>query len=115
LLELCEAPAALFSAQYDERRWPELNEALEKIFATRTLDEWCSLLEGTDACFAPVLVAGEAPQNEHLRSCGAFVKIGDIEHQLPAPRFSRTPGSIAQNGDGKSALERWGVSLENLS
>jgi alpha-methylacyl-CoA racemase len=115
LLELCEAPAALFAAQYDERRWPELNEALEKIFATRTRNEWCSLLEGTDSCFAPVLVAGEVSRHEHLRSRGAFVKIGDIEHQLPAPRFSRTPGSIAQNGDGKDALERWGVSLKNLS
>lgn len=115
LLELCEAPAALFTAQYDERGWPELNEALEKTFAMRTRNEWCSLLEGTDACFAPVLTAGEAPQHEHLRSRGAFVKIGDIEHQLPAPRFSRTPGSIAQNGDGKVALERWGVSLKNLS
>jgi len=115
LLELCEAPAALFTAQYDERRWPELNEALEKIFATRTRNEWCSLLEGTDSCFAPVLVAGEASRHEHLRSRGAFVKIDDIEHQLPAPRFSRTPGSIAQSGDGKDALERWGVLLKNLS
>jgi len=115
LLELCQAPAAFFTAQYDERCWPELNEALEKIFATRTRDEWCALLEGTDACFAPVLTAGEALQHAHLRSRGAFVKIGDIEHQLPAPRFSRTSGSIAQSGDGKDALERWGVSLKNLS
>jgi alpha-methylacyl-CoA racemase len=115
LLALCEAPVALMAAQYDEREWPALNEVLEKIFATRDRDEWCSLLEGTDACFAPVLTVAEAPQHEHLRSRGAFVKIGDIEHQLPAPRFSRTPGSIAQSGDGKDALERWGVSLKNLS
>src|SRR5438067_13723737 len=43
----------------------ELRGKLEKLFKTRTRDEWCSLLEGTDACFAPVLTMAEAPHHPH--------------------------------------------------
>src|SRR3546814_10647391 len=33
---------------------PELSARLTELFRTRPRDEWCALLEGTDACVAPI-------------------------------------------------------------
>jgi alpha-methylacyl-CoA racemase len=52
------------------------------------------MLEGTDACFAPVLQLSEAARHPHLRSRGAFVEVDGVQHTAPAPRFSRTPAAI---------------------
>ncbi|MEQ8695696.1 MAG: CaiB/BaiF CoA-transferase family protein, partial [Bauldia litoralis] len=54
--------------QHDEAAWPALREKLAAIFRTKSRDEWCDLLEGTDACFAPVLGLGEAPDHPHNRA-----------------------------------------------
>ena len=62
--------------------------------AQRTRDEWCSLLEGTDTCFAPVLSPSEAPEHPHNRERGTFTEVAGVVQPGPAPRFSRTPGSI---------------------
>ncbi len=80
--------------QYDQSRWPELKERFTEIFKTRTRDEWCDLLEGTDACFAPVLTMSEAPTHPHNVARGTFVTEYGVPQAAPAPRFSRTPGSI---------------------
>ncbi len=69
---------------------PELRGKLEKLFKTRTRDEWCALLEGTDACFAPVLSMAEAPQHPHNIARGSFVEIEGVVQPAPAPRFSST-------------------------
>lgn len=83
-------PATL-GAQDDPHNWAPGQAALAEIFRTRTRDEWCRLLEGTDACFAPVLSYEEAPHHPHLRARGTFVEVDGITHPAPAPRFSRTP------------------------
>jgi alpha-methylacyl-CoA racemase len=77
--------------QYDQRLWPEMREAIAAAIRTRTRDEWCTALEGSDACFAPVLSFDEAPQHAHARARGAFVEVGGIVQPGPAPRFGRTP------------------------
>jgi alpha-methylacyl-CoA racemase len=72
------------------RRWPKLRERLVALFLTRTREEWCRLLEGSDACFAPVLTLEEAakhPQNIARRN---FVSVEGVVQNAPAPRFSRT-------------------------
>ena len=51
--------------QNDKAQWPALKERLAAIFKTKTRDEWCAIMEGTDVCFAPVLSMGEAPQHPH--------------------------------------------------
>lgn len=79
---------------YDKSRWPELKVRFTEIFKTRTRDEWCELLEGTDACFAPVLTMSEAPTHPHNVARGTFVTEFGVPQAAPAPRFSRTPGSI---------------------
>src|SRR5699024_3735350 len=58
---------------FDKSRWPELKVRFTEVFKTRTRDEWCALLEGTDVCFAPVLRMSEAPGHPHNAARGTFV------------------------------------------
>ncbi len=76
--------------QYDPRVWPELRAAIAAAVAGKTRDQWCELLEGSDACFAPVLTLTEAPAHHHAAARGAFVAIDGIDQPAPAPRFSRS-------------------------
>jgi alpha-methylacyl-CoA racemase len=82
--------------QMDRSRWPELKARLAEVFRTRTRDEWCQAMEGTDVCFAPVLSLGEAPGHPHNRHRGTFVEVAGVVQPAPAPRFSRTPGSVSR-------------------
>jgi alpha-methylacyl-CoA racemase len=70
--------------------WAELKEELAGVFRTRTRDEWCELLEGTDACFAPVLTATEASRHPHNVARHSFIEVGDVLQHAPVPRFDRT-------------------------
>jgi len=87
-------------AQYDAARWPELRALLATTFRRKTRDEWCKILERSDACFAPVLALGEASQHEHLKARGTFTPVAGIDQPSPAPRFSRTPSAVARAGVG---------------
>ncbi len=94
-------------------------ETLRSIFKSRTRDEWCALLEGTDACFAPVLSLAEAPQHPHNRARGTFVEVDGIVQPAPAPRFSRTPAALPTppESSGQStlrALADWGFDAEEI-
>lgn len=84
-----------FSAQMDRSRWPELKRRLADVIRTRSRDQWCELMEGTDVCFAPVLDLDEAPRHPHNRARETFVDLRGVTQPAPAPRFSRTPGRIA--------------------
>ncbi|HLL12151.1 MAG TPA: CoA transferase [Rubrivivax sp.] len=75
----------------DRARWPELRRRLTAIFATRTSAQWAEVLEGSDACFAPVLSFDEAPRHAHATSRGSFVNVDGVVQPSPAPRFARTP------------------------
>ncbi len=79
--------------QMDRDRWPELRERLAAVFRTRTWAEWCEVFDGSDACVAPVLSPGEAPDHPHNRARRTFVPVGGSTEPAPAPRFSRTPSA----------------------
>jgi len=83
-----------FAAQMDRSRWPDLKERLQKVFLTRTRDEWCETMEGTDVCFAPVLSLTEAPHHPHNVERGTFIEVAGITQPAPAPRFSRTAAEV---------------------
>jgi len=83
--------ARFVQRQYDRRLWPEMRAAIAAAVRQRTRDAWCALLEGSDACFAPVLDFDEAPQHHHAHERGAFVDVGGVLQPAPAPRFDRTP------------------------
>lgn len=113
LLEILGIDAAHFPAQDDRARWDEARHILATRFATKTRDEWCKLLEGTDACFAPVLTLDEAPDHPHLKSRGTFITVDGVRQPAPAPRFSRTPAATPHTPAAPSreaslaALEAW--------
>ena len=92
LLEKIGVDVAALPDQHDQSQWPAVRERLATVFRTRTRDEWCALLEGTDACFAPVLTLGEARAHPHVMARGAFLEGTEQPELLPAPRLSVTPG-----------------------
>ena len=104
----------------DRAEWPETKERLAALVRSRTRDEWAQLLEGSDACFAPVLGLDEAPSHPHHAARRSFVEVEGVVQPAPAPRFSRTPGAVAgppaapgQHTD--AALSDWGFSTEELA
>ena len=84
-----------FDAQYDPKRWAELKQRFARIFRTRTRQQWCELLEGSDVCFAPVLDFEEAPEHPHNRARGTFTSVDGVTQPAPAPRFSETVSEIS--------------------
>jgi alpha-methylacyl-CoA racemase len=89
-----------------------LREIIARRFQTKTRDEWRSLLEGTDVCFAPVLSLTEAPGHPHNQRRNVFVEVDGVTQPAPAPRFSRTPGTIRSGppeigAGGVQAISEW--------
>lgn len=76
------------------KEWVRLKPRIAALFLTRTRDEWCQLLEGTDCCFAPVLDWDEAPAHPHNRARETYIEVDGVVQPAPAPRFSRTPGQV---------------------
>ena len=72
----------------ERKDWPALKSKLAALVKTRTRDEWTDLLEGTDACFAPVLNMEEAPNHPHNRARATFVEGDGGWQPNAAPRFS---------------------------
>jgi len=87
-----------FTPQNDTAKWPGFKDELISLFKTKTRDEWCALLEGSDACFAPVLSIVEAPNHPHNQARKTFVTIDGVVQPAPAPRFSRTKPEIPKAG-----------------
>ncbi len=106
--------------QMDRSKWPEMKEILRGVFKKKTRAEWCKILEGTDACFAPVLSMEEAPYHSHNIYRGTFVEIDGVIQPGPAPRFSRTKVEIqgppvTPGQDTDEILRNWGFSPEEIS
>ena len=87
--------AERFRPQMDAEQWPAFKEELTRVFKTKTRDEWCAIMEGSDVCFAPVLSIAEAPAHPHNRHRATFVEVDGVTQPAPAPRFSRTEAQIA--------------------
>ena len=94
LLEKAGARDPAFQAQMDFARWPDSKNRFDTLFRTRTRDEWCALMEGTDVCFAPVLDLDEAPLHAHNVNRETFIELNGVTQPAPAPRFSRTAPEI---------------------
>ncbi|HEX3498323.1 MAG TPA: CaiB/BaiF CoA-transferase family protein [Stellaceae bacterium] len=117
LFRLLELDPAGFPAKLDEAGWPAAKEKLAAVFKTRTQAEWCRLLEGSDACFAPVLSLDDAPNHPHNKARGTFVTIGGIVQPAPAPRFSRTQAATPTPPEApqSEALRDWGLGENEIA
>jgi alpha-methylacyl-CoA racemase len=107
-------------SQHDSSSWPAMRQRLAGIFRNKTRDEWCSIMEGSEVCFAPVLTMSEAPAHPHNQHRGTLVKRDGVVQPAPAPRFSRTPGAIQRppsppGADTREALCDWGFSAEEVA
>ena len=80
----------LSSDQMSRDDWPEKKKAVKEIILTKTREEWCQIMEGTDVCFAPVLNMEEAPNHPHNKARQTFIELEGATQPAPAPRFSRT-------------------------
>ncbi len=81
-------------AQLDKGQWPAMKARLAAIMASKTRQQWCDIMEGSDVCFAPVLTMSEAAQHPHNVQRQTFVEVAGITQPAPAPRFSRTEPAI---------------------
>ncbi|HEY8977649.1 MAG TPA: CaiB/BaiF CoA-transferase family protein [Burkholderiaceae bacterium] len=99
-----------FRNAYDPRRWPRLRERLAALLATQPRAHWVELLEGSDACFAPVLTPREALAHPHLAARGVYAERDGVLQAAPAPRFSATPsanpGPVPARGEHGEAILR---------
>jgi alpha-methylacyl-CoA racemase len=115
LRKLAGLDDAAYDAQNDRAKWPELQQKLEAVFLTKTRDEWAKLLDGSDACAAPIVGLFEAPKHPHLAARQTFVEHAGGVQPAPAPRFSRTPSAIQHSAGVDAAkvadvLADWGGS-----
>jgi alpha-methylacyl-CoA racemase len=106
--------------QMDRARWPELKVRFAAVIRTKTRDEWCAIMEGSDVCFAPVLSMGEVGEHPHNAHRQNFVEVAGIRQPAPAPRFSRTPGRISAppvtpGADTETALADWGIGADEIA
>ncbi|HET6839005.1 MAG TPA: CaiB/BaiF CoA-transferase family protein [Bradyrhizobium sp.] len=97
LRQLAGLSDANFDQHMDRKAWPELKQKLADVFKTRTREEWCKIMEGTDVCFAPVLTMHEAPDHPHMAARQIFINRHGITQPAPAPRFSRTPSTARES------------------
>jgi alpha-methylacyl-CoA racemase len=93
LLQKLELGDVTPNAQYDATQWPALKERLTALFKSQPRAHWDALLEGTDACYAPVLTPAEAATHPHLAARGVY-RSEPVLQAEPAPRLSRTPATI---------------------
>ena len=108
-----------FAGQMDRSRWPALKARLSEVFASKTRDEWCALMEHTDVCFAPVLRLSETAGHPHNIARSVIVDVDGVKQPAPAPRFSRTvptldlrPAHAGQHT--REILEDWGVAKDRI-
>jgi alpha-methylacyl-CoA racemase len=104
----------------DPEDWPALRAKLAKVIGGRTQAEWCAMMEGTDACFSPVLSMEDAPRHPHNVARQTFVEMDGVVQPAPAPRFSVSPGAIqggtaASGAHNHEALADWGFDAAEIA
>jgi alpha-methylacyl-CoA racemase len=119
LVEKAELDKEKYGDQMNPALWPELKADLQQTFLTKTREEWCAIMEGTDVCFAPVLSIWEAPNHAHNKARNSFLEIDGVMQQAPAPRFSRTQPEISHGAripgeDTVSVLKDYGFSSDEI-
>ena len=119
-LALAQVTDPLFeTARTDRSQWPALKHKFAALFKTRTRQQWCDLLQGTDVCFAPVLDMAEAPQHPHNLARQTFIDIDGVVQPAPAPRFSRSAAQVGSGAHGAvdpgAILKDWGWDDEAIA
>ena len=114
LVEKTGLPQDFLADQNNPKRFAEIKATLTELFKSKTRDEWCELLEGTDACFAPILDYQEAIEHEHNKARETYIDINGVVQPAPAPRFSHSQGGKpaaphAEGADTEAVLADLGL------
>jgi alpha-methylacyl-CoA racemase len=94
LLAVMGLDPATLPPQNERSSWPVMRERFATVFRTRSRNDWERAMAGREACFAPVLDIDEAWVHPHHRERGTHLQFDGLLHPAPAPRLSRTPGSL---------------------
>ena len=84
-----------FLDQMNKNLWDDLQIKLIEAFKKKTRDDWCSIMEGTDICFAPVLSMNEAMQHKHNIERESFFTMENVTQPSPAPKFSYSKSEVS--------------------
>ena len=111
-LDLAGLDKTDFEHRLDPTRWEDDKEAFKALFLQKTRDEWSALLEGTDACFAPILDPEEALEHPHVRAREQNDLSAGFVQPTPSPRFQNAkvtvPAPAPQIGEGgEERMTRW--------
>jgi alpha-methylacyl-CoA racemase len=103
----------------DRSEWAAMKERFSAVFRTKTRDQWCAIMEGSDVCFAPVLSLEEAPNHAHNVARGTFIENNGSLQPAPAPRFSRTREQIQgppvkAGANSSEILQEWGFDTDEI-
>lgn len=106
-------PSSLTADQYDRTAWPKMREMIASAIRKKTRDQWTQIFAGAETCLSPVMTLSEAPNDPHNHARDTFIDIDGVIQPAPAPRFSRTPGSVQRpprkvGEDTLIALTDWG-------
>lgn len=105
--------------QHDMGKWPEMKVRFAEVFKTKTRDEWAEIFYGKDACVAPILNMDEVDNHPHNRERALLIEMEGVFQPSPAPRLSRTPGSVQKPGTPRGSetqeiLEELGYTKEEI-
>jgi alpha-methylacyl-CoA racemase len=119
LLKGLELDPSTLPYQHDKGKWPEMRERFAEVFKRKTRDEWVAIFDGTDACVAPILDMDEVENHRHNKARDLLVKVDGIPQPGPAPRLSRTPGSVQKPGmprgsETREILKELGYTKEDM-
>ena len=68
------------------------------MFKSKSREDWCKIMEGTDICFAPILTMAEAPKHPHNTARNIFVERHGVTQPAPPPG---SPHAVGDPGSGK--------------
>ena len=120
LVEKLGLDSSELSEQMDRSQWDAQRERFAERIKSKTREQWCEILEGSDACFAPVLSMEESLQHPHMRARNTYVEVAGASQPGPTPRFSRTSCEISQppphpGQHTDEALTDWGIPADDVA
>ena len=115
MLGLLGIDPAAFGGQHEIDLHHRQAAELAVIFASKTMEAWTDIFDGSDACVTPVLDYLEAAAHPHMRAREALQKVDGLNHPVPAPRFGVEAGAIntkipVDGEDGADILAELGIS-----
>jgi alpha-methylacyl-CoA racemase len=106
LLKGLEIDPSTLPYQHDMGRWLEMRDRFAEVFKTKTREEWVAIFDGKDACVAPILDMDEVDDHRHNKQRHLLIEVDGVSQPSPAPRLSRTPGSVQKPGTRRGSETR---------